>query len=501
MSKKIIHFIFFVMCLSSMGWTQLHSSPHYNPGHKSYLGNSQLEQNSSDHKTNLNCNGLSATLSFYNLVPCENLGIAKSCSQSQIIVHSTIPNCTFQWFQKIGNSDVPLLPPSNDSVFFIDMSLNFDQTLFCRITDPITLCTFDSNPLLMIYADLNPVTINVNGSYNDTITFCKNYGPVKLNLSPDPYYSFIEQYDLLNGEGLYYDSISKCKYFYTDSVLPGYHTIKFDFANANLTCGNFESDSITFFIDTCEVSIITGVVAPSRHLCSGDLVNVPFNTNGVYDSSNIFKAMMGTTVLGTNSKSPITIVVPFGSSTMQVQIVSTSPADTGTLNYDGVIMLTQTIKPTITSQDINASCFKLGAELSPTTSVGFYRWYLNNNLVSNDENITVNQIGEYVVENYKIDGCSKFSDPVLILDSADVPTLDFTLLNDTNYLCLGDSASVLAMTESSNSYQWFRGKTFINNANDSIFYIKESKLPNYGCMVLFGIWILFQFVQLIQLLC
>ncbi|MFI5219990.1 MAG: T9SS type A sorting domain-containing protein [Bacteroidia bacterium] len=425
-----------------------------------------------------------AFMSGYDIVGCDSVSLTVHCSD---------PNLTYKWVRRdlYGAYYDEFSLNDYDSIYSTSYS---KYGVIARITNPVNQCyrnsalkniTVTTNPYVNIY--FNELYCN-SCYYLDTMNICVDNGPIRIAISP---YDADSVEGFVSGDGVYPIGTSgQSFYFYPDSVFPGFHTIKYFFPFSTANCF-IPADSITIFVDTCHHNIVTGNVANGSYLCSRDTVLVPFTINNTFDSTNVFKVLYGNVVIGTGTQSPIAAVIPDvnGTVSARFRVISTSPADTGTYNHDGIFYIRNISKPVITSNGVYASCFSLNSILTTSSSFGqgHYQWYFNNLLMLDSVSYNIVPYLADTTGNYKFNfietqsSCSRSSDEVTVEDSTSVPYLQFIAQPDTNYFCLGDSLLLIAHTQLTNSVQWFKSNVPISGANDTLFYV--SARGNYSCMV------------------
>ncbi|MBL0070683.1 MAG: hypothetical protein IPP34_02045 [Bacteroidetes bacterium] len=222
-----------------------------------------------------------------------------ACIPSSFTVHANTQGMQYRLLAKAiySNFQTPITSYSTDSIFNFLSAGNLNKQILVQLKNPATGC--ESKWPLINYVPADTMKVSISASFfpGDTIVNCKNSPPVKLSYYPQLAFNEMVNGLYISGNGIYINSLTNTFYFYPDSVTPGYHTIFYDLTGSGLQCGNIR-DSLTFFVDTCLNTIVTGIVAPSGGLCSNQLANIPFTTLGTYDSTNIFKVIYNNNVIG-----------------------------------------------------------------------------------------------------------------------------------------------------------------------------------------------------------
>lgn len=430
----------------------------------------------------------SGTRELTNMIHDSVMNRTFSCLPSSFTVHANAQGMQYRLLAKslYNNFQSPITSYSSDSIFNFISASNINKELSVQLKNSATGC--ESKWPLINYVSADTMSVSMSASFfpGDTIVNCKNSPPVKLSYYPQPAINEIVNGGYISGNGIYLNSLTKIFYFHPDSVTPGFHTIYFDISTSGMQCGNLR-DSLTFFVDTCMNTIVTGIVAPSGGLCANQLANIPFSSIGTYDSTNIFKVIFNNVVIGEGITSPITIVVPNDAAPQaRFRVISTSPPDTGTYNYDGEFEIIGFNKPEILTPSYMGNCFRQGDPLYAPSSSGYIKkWFVNDSLLA--ETTSNGPIDSHIPGIYHVEinngVCSGNSDSVFVLDSADF-NFSLELEYDTGFICHGDTMRAIAHTWAGSTFKWYFDMNLLSNETDSILVVTQKPRSGvYSCEV------------------
>lgn len=410
-----------------------------------------------------------------NMIHDSVLNKTFACIPSSFTVHANTQGMQYRLLAKAiySNFQTPITSYSSDSIYNFISAGNLNKQILVQLKNSATGC--ESKWPLINYVSADTMKVSISASFfpGDTIVNCKNSPPVKLSYYPQLAFNEMVNGLYISGNGIYINNSTNTFYFYPDSVTPGYHTIFYDLTGSGLQCGNIR-DSLTFFVDTCLNTIVTGVVAPSGELCANQLANIPFTALGTYDSTNIFKVIYNNTVIGEGTASPITIVVPGnGSTTSRFRVIATSPPDTGTYNYDGEFNISWFNTPEIITSQFQGNCFRQGDLLTAGSQYGYTnKWFVNDSLFTETTYnipITASIPGNYHVE-ISNGICSGKSNSKLVIDSASF-NFSLELEYDTGFVCQGDTMRAIAHTWTGSTFKWYFDSNLLSNETDSVLLV------------------------------